>query len=537
MRTAVCVLLVALISLAPSPRAQTTSPRLLVLLVVDQMRADYLSLFKRHWLSGFRTLTTQGAVFEKAAYPYANTVTCAGHATIGTGTFPRTHGITGNLWWDAAKWTDVDCSIDTTDAGVHVSYGQPAKGGNSPHLLNAQTLGDALEAQRPGSHVVVLSLKPDTAVGLAGRSGEVVTWFDGEAASFVTSRSYAIAPHAAMSGALGRNPLSEELSRTWNLSKPPSAYVNADASPGERPPAGRDNTFPHEIADKIGSPARSAALWQRSPFSDRYLVRIAEDLMTGVGLGRDEIPDLLAIGLSALDMVGHAHGPESREVEDILINLDRTIGQLLTALDNQVGRDRYVLALSADHGVPPVPFGSRGGRLLHEDVEDRIAPIAQRRLGGTARNLVRVRLPYVYFAPGVFQRLRDEGFVDEVVAAISAHPGVSRVLVGQEVSVTSTDPVVRAAALSYVAGRSGDLIVVPKAGWVMHGRNALLVTNHGSSYEYDTRIPLILFGAGVRSGRFDTQASPADIASTFASVARVRLEKAEGRILREALRR
>jgi arylsulfatase A-like enzyme len=313
--------------------------------------------------------------------------------------------------------------------------------------------------------------------------------------------------------------------------------MNSDAAPGERVPAGRDGLFPHEIGGANGPDARSVGLWQRSPYSDQYLERLAENLIERMGLGRDDVPDLLAVGFSALDLVGHTSGPESREVEDVLAHLDATIGDLLNALDRQVGRDRYVLALTADHGIPPVPVGSRGGLLAPEDVQQRIEEVLRSR-GVAERNSVAVRVPYVYFAPDILPRLRqDRSLWQATVQAILDHPGVLRVLLPEDLRVTATDPIVRAAALSYVPGRSGDLVFVPRAGWIMQGRNAAAATTHGSSHEYDRRVPLVLIGGGIRTGRFQEEATPADIAPTLAVLTGIKLERAEGRVLREALTR
>jgi predicted AlkP superfamily pyrophosphatase or phosphodiesterase len=340
-----------------------------------------------------------------------------------------------------------------------------------------------------------------------------------------------------MADAIARNPLSKELSRTWTLLKSPDTYINSDAAPGERPPAGRDGLFPHEIGGADGPDARSVGLWQRSPFSDQYLEQLAEHLIDRMGLGRDDVPDLLAIGFSALDLVGHASGPESREVEDVLAHLDVTIGNLLNALDRQVGRDRYVLALTADHGIPPVPSPSRGGLLAPEDVQQRIEEMLRSR-GVAERNSVVVRAPYVYFAPDILPRLRqDRSLWQAIMKAVLDHPGVLRVLLPEDLRVTATDPIVRSAAFSYVPARSGDLVIVPKAGWIMQGRNVAAATNHGSSHDYDRRVPLVLIGGGIRTGRFQEEATPADIAPTLAGLTGIKLERAEGRVLREALTR
>jgi predicted AlkP superfamily pyrophosphatase or phosphodiesterase len=516
--------------------AQSATPRLLVILVVDQMRADYLTIFERHWARGFRTLVDSGAVFENAAYPFANTATCPGHTTVATGAFPRTHGITSNNWWDVARAQLVDCSIDTNAAAAHISYGRPAGLGNSAHLVAVPSIGEELRRQRPGSRVAVVSLKPDAAVGLAGHTADVVTWFDGAAGSFVTSRAYTTAPNPVVVDFLSRNPLAQELSGTWTLLKSPDSYLNRDATQGQRPPVGRDGLFPHEISGPDGPDARSVALWQQSPFTDRYLERMAATLVERLELGRDDIPDLLAIAFPALDIVGHAFGSDSREVEDVLARLDDTIGDLLVVLDRQVGRGRYVLALTADHGVTPAPSATLRGRVIVEDLQDRLEELLRSRWGAAGRGYVEVRGPYVYLSPGVRQRLRDDPpFWQSFLRTISEFPGMLRVLSPDELQASDSDPLIRAAALSYVPGRSGDLVLVAQPEWLLVGRNGVAAATHGSPHPDDQRVPLILFGSAIRAGRFNMQATPADIAPTLAHLAGITMPRAEGRVLQEAL--
>ena len=529
---------VVLASGAEPARSQAAAPRLIVVVVVDQMRADYLFEFGRHWRRGFRTLLAEGAVFENAAYPYLKTVTCAGHATIATGTFPRTHGIIDNVWWDREGAALVDCSIDPNPASAHISYGAAVASGNGPHLLRAQTLGDHLRAQRAGAKVVTLSLKPDTSVMLGGHGGEAVIWFDGPAGAFVTSGAFAQGRHPVVASFLAANPITGDMRGTWSLRNPVDTYTHPDATPGQRPPLGRDGLFPHDIAGAAGPDARSVGFWMQSPRSDRYVGRMAQWIADQLDLGTDQQPDLLAIGFSALDLVGHAFGPESREVEDILINLDDTIGSLIDELDRRVGRANYVLGLTADHGVAPIPSVSGGGWIVAEDIEDRVEDMLRERWGDApvGRHLL-VRTGQVFFAPGVSQRLRaDRALWNAVIDAIDRFPGVARVLDAAILSAASGDAAVRAAALSYVNGRSGDLVILTERNWTLGGRVVGVAATHGTMHDYDRRVPLILFGGAVRAGRMSQPATPADLAPTLSSLAGIRLPGAEGRILNEALK-
>jgi len=303
------------LSVTPSLHAQGT-PRLVVMLIVDQMRADYLQTFARHWQGGFRTLLNEGLVFDNARYPYLNTLTCAGHSTLGTGALPHTHGMVANTWWDRTSRRLVGCTNDP-DA-TDISYGRPAPIGNSGKPILVPTLADELRAQKPGARVVSLSLKARSAIGLAGHGGDAVVWFDDESGSFATSRAFASAPVPAVKAFIDAHPYEQENGSSWTLSAPADSYVMRDAGVGERPPAPWSGLFPHRLAGRNGADAQFFQLWQASPRSDAYLEGLAESLIDGLALGQRDATDFLGIGFSALDEVGHSFGPQSREIEDVL---------------------------------------------------------------------------------------------------------------------------------------------------------------------------------------------------------------------------
>jgi predicted AlkP superfamily pyrophosphatase or phosphodiesterase len=512
------------------------APRLTVILVVDQMRTDYLQTFAHRWRGGIRVLLDEGAFFEQAEYPYLNTVTCAGHATIGTGTFPHTHGMILNGWWDRERRAQVTCAGD--EEATHVTYGRRALSGSSAKRLLVNTLGDELRAQRPGARVVTLSLKPRSAIGLAGHGGDAVTWFDDAAGAFVTSRAFAAKPVKAVADFIRRNPHEAGAGQTWTLQDRPETYRFPDATVGARPPAGWTGLFPHIIAGRKGADAQFHELWQASPLSDAYLGRLAAAQMDAFALGRDDTTDFLGVSFSALDLVGHDFGPDSREVEDLLLRLDTTIGALVQALDARVGRERYTLALTSDHGVAPIPRGGESARIAVEDIRERIEETLVQQFGPRARGryVEAAVFTNIYLASDVVDRVRTTPAAYRAIErAVLEIPGVERVIRGDDLSTSATDRVIRAATLSHMPSRSGDLIVIPRASWFLGPRADAAATTHGSLHEYDRRVPLILFGAGVKPGRFRDSASPADIAPTLAHLAGVRLSGAEGRILREGL--
>lgn len=512
--------------------------RLVVIVVLDQFRSDYLTTFASHWRDGFRMLLAEGAVFARAAYPYLHTDTCAGHFTIGTGAFPRTHGMVSDLWWDREARRSVECTDD--DQSAPVSYGRTSKLGKSARRSMAPTLADELRGQRPGTRVVTLSMKARSAIGLAGRDGDAVTWFEEAAGvgSFVTSRAYSPEPVPAVRAFLARDSFENDFGKFWMLRDPRDAYRNPDAGIGERPRQPWTGLFPHEIKGTTNSRDDAVALWRGSPFSDAYLGRMALELVDAFKLGSRDATDFLGIGFSSTDTVGHPFGPASRELEDTVARQDDLLGALIRHLDARVGRQRYVLAVSADHGVSDVPVTRGASRVASDDVRERIEDILINRFGPPPANTryIVAAGDFIRFADGIFDRIRaDATLMSAIEKAVMTIPGVDRVLRRDRLSDRSADPIVRAAALTNFDGRSGDLIIVAKPNWPIGGRAVGEAGSHGSPHDYDQRVPLILFGAGIRTGRYEQAATPADIAPTLARVAGIKMSKAEGRVLTEAL--
>jgi predicted AlkP superfamily pyrophosphatase or phosphodiesterase len=504
-------------------------PRLVVVLVVDQMRAGYLQTFDRHWRGGFRTLLTEGHVFENARYPYLDTLTCTGHSTIGTGALPRTHGMVANTWWDRDRQQLVGCTNDP-DA-PDISYGRPARQGNSGKPLLVPTLADEIRAQKPGARVVSLSLKARSAIGLAGHGGDAVVWFDDDAASFATSRAFASAPVPAVKAYIDAHPYEQENGSTWALSAPADSYIMHDAGVGERPPAPWSGLFPHPLTGRNGADAQFAQLWQASPRSDIYLEGMAEWLIDNLSLGQRDTTDFLGIGFSALDEVGHSFGPESREIEDVLRQLDVTLQRLIAHLDARVGRANYILALSADHGVAPIATAPNGGRIANEDVREHVEETLTLQFGPLERGsyVASSNFTDLYLAPEIFQRLlAAPAAMAAVEQRLKSIPGIEYVLRSDHVSEKSSNPVIRSVALSYRPGRSGDFVLVPRRYWYFGGRTGG-GTTHGTLHDYDQHVPLIFFGASVRPGHDRTAVTPADIAPTLARLAGIRLTAAEGK--------
>jgi predicted AlkP superfamily pyrophosphatase or phosphodiesterase len=541
-QVAVVGLGLALLGLPAAQKPQTPSepvlpPPLIVLLVVDQMRADYVDRFQDDWTSGLRRLVTEGARFTNAAYPYLTTVTCPGHATIATGTLPYVHGIFQNTWFDRDRNLVIPCTEDSSVKAV--SYGPKAGDGASASRLLVPTLAD--ELRQRGGRVVTLSLKARSAIMLAGHGGTAVTWLAESSDQWETSSAFAPAPVPEVQAHLAANPIEADYRRPWTRALPDARYGSADDGPGENPPRGWTRTFPHVLGGSDPDPRQPGKdfyeHWERSPFADAYLGRFAAALVESMRLGQRESTDVLGVGFSSPDLIGHAFGPASHEVQDAYARLDRTIGALLDRLDTLVGPERYVVALSSDHGVAEIPDRGagphNGGRIstraIGELVEERARAVL-----GEGVYVSRVVTNDIYLRPGVYQRLmKQRGALDAIRRAIARQPGIARVFSADELrnSVSSTDRQRRAAALSYVPGRSGDLITLARPGWI----TAAAGTTHGSANPDDQRVPLVLFGAGIKGGEYSRSVSPADIAPTLAKLAGIMLPRAQGQPLSDAL--
>lgn len=551
--TMVCAGLVAPSALAQretgvtrAAQKTTNAPKLVVVLVVDQMRGDYPERFGYQWTKGLRRLMERGARFRQAAYAYMNTITCAGHSTISTGSNPATHGIILNAWWDREAGKQVSCTEDPK--AQTISYGAAAKGGHSAFRLEVPTLADELRAQPGGkTRVVTMAVKARAAIMLAGHRADAATWFDSGSGAWVTTSAFTAAPVPFVESFVKSHPVERDFGKTWTRALPESAYLFEDAAEGEKPPEGWSETFPHPLGGQSEKPdARFYRLWAESPFGDAYVGEMAAATVDALELGKGQGTDYLAISFGTLDSVGHAFGPHSHEVQDTLVRLDATIGTLLAHLDRAVGAKNYVVAFSADHGVAPIPErmvreGINAGRVVTGEVVARVEKALEPLLGA-GKHVARMTYPDLYFMPGVYAKLQaDPAAMRAVKEAISGVPGVWRIYRSEELQDAkgSGDAMMRAAALSYYPGRSGDMVVVPKPYWFFVNEAKSIpagsATTHGTSHGYDQHVPVILMGRGIKGGEYLNAASPADIAPTLAFLCGITMARADGRVLAEAL--
>jgi predicted AlkP superfamily pyrophosphatase or phosphodiesterase len=525
-----------------------TRPKLVVLLVVDQMRGDYVDKFRGQWTGGLKRLLTEGAWFRAAAYPYAATETCPGHSTISTGSFPASHGMVANAWWDREQQKMVTCTSDPNAKNAAYAGGS-TKGGDSAWRMQLPSLAEELKFESGGTtRVVTFSLKARSAITMAGHQGDAVTWIDPSGA-LVTSSVFGTAPFVEEFAK--KYPVEQDFGRTWSLWLPQTAYFYGDTAVGAATVDGWTTTFPHPLRGKEGSTSADAAFyeqWSTSPFADTYLTKLAETAVDSLGLGKSGATDFLGVSYSSVDYVGHTFGPRSREIQDILVRLDKDLGDLFTFLDKRVGAGNYVVALGADHGVAPIPVdiektGVDAGVLRLPELQARIEK-ALEPMNYTKPVVARFAGNELYFSEGVYGRLKeDPAAMKAVVNAILAMPGVAAVYRAEELG-NGTTPIAqtrKAAVLSYFAGRSGDLYVLQKPYWLMDnstdGSKLVTGTSHGTPYNYDQHVPVLFMGFGIQPGEYFEQVTPADIAPTLAALTGVTLATRDGRVLAEALKK
>jgi len=435
----------------------------------------------------------------------------------------------------------------TEDPSVtNLGYDGSGKERNSGHRLKIPTFADVMRTER-GAHVVTLSAKTRSAIMLAGHGGDAVTWMSEPVDTWLTSTAFSAAPVPAVKAFVAANPVDADFGKSWTRLLPAARYRETDDTRDERPPAGWTSTFPHVLngtAQKADASFR--VQWDISPFADAYVGRFASALVETMQLGRHTSIDVLGISFSATDRVGHKFGPQSQEIQDQLAQLDRTIGDLLDRLDALVGRNEYVVALSADHGVTPIPeqlvrAHRDAGRVRTAEIAERIESKLVPALGpGSHISILDGRDMNLYFAPGVYQKIvASPPLLSDVIKAIESSPGVRRAYRAEQLrdpqpspQSSNNDAWLRPAALSYVEGRSGDMIISLRPQWIASSEAA----THGSATTDDQRVPILLMGPGVKPGLYDQAVSPADIAPTLAKLCGITLPRAEGRPLAAALK-
>lgn len=531
-----------------SRAAEPSRPRLLVLVYFDQFRGDYLRRWHdQYGEGGFRRLVSEGAWFANCHYPYAYTVTAAGHASVATGCPPAEHGVVGNDWYERSVGKSVNCVGSDgaeqvpprTAEGDDADEKKGAKGGVSPERLLKPTIADALKLATAGrGKVVSLSLKNRGAALPGGKTPDVCCWMDGGTGQFVTSTYYTDKGGSAghlpgwVADFNAGRPAEQWRGKIWDRLRPELDYVKLsgpDDVVGESlGAAGQGRVFPHpfEPADPKAKSAYLSAIYA-SPFGNELLLAAAEAALGAENLGGDDVPDLLTLSFSSNDAVGHAWGPDSQEVLDVTLRSDQIMSRLLQALDAKVGKGGYVLVMSADHGVCPLVENSLQQGRTAERVQPAAAPKVEaflsERYGDRKKGkwVEAVSGPWVYLKREAITAAGERpAEVEKTLAGwVLEQSGVEGVYTRTALTTPGgpLDATGRMVALSFHPERCGDLYVLLRP-YCLPG-SAGTGTTHGSPWEYDTHVPLVVFGAGVKPGERADRVSPLSAAAILAKAA------------------
>ena len=502
-----------------APQPATPKPRLVVLVVFDQMRGDYPTRWKElYGAGGFERLMKEGTWYSNCHYPYGLTVTGAGHASLATGCEPYRHGIIANDWYERGEKSSVYCAkhikyrkVSSAPEPVGKEAKDPSFG--CPDRLLVPTLADAWKAASGGKgKVVALSMKDRGCVFIGGKQPDACYWFDDKTGAFVTSTYYGteVAPWVAAFNA--NKPADAWFGKDWTRMRGDidyTKYSSIDDQEGEASGEKQGRTFPHPMTGGLEQPGEKYYLaLVSSPFANELLLNFSKEALAAEQLGQDDTPDLLSISFSANDLIGHTWGPDSQEVLDVTLRTDALIAKLLNHLDEKVGKGRYLLVLSADHGVSPLPEVSRARgldavRLTPADLQTRAETFLQERFGsaraGKGKYIENLSWPMFYLNR---RFLADQGVEQETVEAALAEwlckeKGVQAAYTRRQLTsrVPGGDAIGRMLQRSFQPERAGDVIVVLRP--YCYCSKYLTGTGHGMPHPHDTHVPLMVCGAGV----------------------------------------
>ncbi len=493
----ICALAVAAL-LAAAPK----KPKLVVAIVFDQFRYDYLTRFRSEYHAGFERMLTKGAVFTNARYEHFPTVTAIGHSTFLSGATPAISGIIGNDWYDRDEGKTVTSVSDST---TQLLGGTGP--GSSPRRMLVDTLGDELKMVGP-SHVIGISLKDRAAILPAGHMADGAYWFDTKSGNFVSSTYY----FAELPGWV----------KDFNASRPADVYKGV---------TWLNRTLPD-------SPARLYSAIDASPYGNEMVEKMAERGLQAESLGKHDAPDVLAVSFSSNDYVGHAYGPDSPEVHEIAVRSDVLLEKLFHAIDQAVGLDNVIVVLTADHGVAPIPEVNAarkmpGGR-LPIGIISRTVQAAMVEKYGEGNWIVSNSEHSIYLNWTLLAEKKVDKTEAQRTAAQAAMtiPHVFRVYTRDQLmgGAALEDQVARRVMNGYYMRRGPDVEVLLEPYWIFTQTGA----THGTTFSYDAHVPVMFMGPGIKAGRYNFSIAVNDIAPTLATLLDVETPSGSvGRVLAE----
>lgn len=506
-------------------------PKLVIMIIIDQFRNDYLDRFRPYFAGRGFNLLLAGARFTDCRYDYAVTLTGPGHATLLTGAYPSRHGIIGNDWFDRSLGRPVSCVEDSNTKIVDTDKSPTDQRGASPHYLMIKTLGDEMRiASGSQSKAIAVSLKDRGAVLSGGHTANAAYWYQASSGRFVSSTYYMQALPAWVAEFNAQAPAKEYCGKAWQaLPETPGAKgkIFSQFTPSSGEPC----------------PSRRFLEWVRStPFMNELELRFALAAIRNEHLGQGAATDLLTISLSVNDYIGHEFGPDSLQVADLTLQTDRDLAAFFAEVERTVGLANVWIALSADHGVAPTPQFIREhhlglGRFSGKPLKESINAALAEQFGGE-RLIQAIGLPCVYLDQAVLKTRQIPAERAEMIVAQAALrvQGVKAAFTRAQLAngKSARDPLLRKALNSFETGRSGDVFIVLDSFAVPSDRDTS--TTHGSPWDYDAQVPLVLWGAVFKPGTYRDPVQTIDLAPTLAAALGLdQPSGAQGRPLSQAL--
>ena len=507
----------------------TDKPKLVVGIVVDQMKQDYLlRYYNKFGEDGFKRLVEKGFMARNGHYNYVPTSTGPGHSSVYTGTTPSNHGIINNAWYSPVLHRSVYCAEDTTVTGVG---GTASAGRISPRNLYATTITDELKlSTAKRSKVIAMSIKDRGSALPGGHLSDGSYWYDSNTGSFMTS-TYYMETLPDWVNNFNNQPIVENyMSQGWNTLMPIENYKESgpDDSPYERLIAGKDKpVFPYDFSKVKQEDLNS--LIRNTPYGNSILTDFALAAIESENLGNDEITDFLAVSYSSPDYIGHGFGPQSIEVQDTYLRLDRELARLFDALDTKLGAGNYTVFLTADHAV-----AENSQRMKDENF--RIANISYRNLRRSVDEMLKAKYgedKWIESGSGAIildRKLVAEKGVDivamqrDIARTAERFPGVYRAYTAHDLATQNyTEGMAKLVQNAYHAKESPDVLITLDPGWQGGGTRG---TSHGTGWTYDTHVPILFYGWGVTSGSSVRYITITDIAPTISMLLNIRLPNA-----------
>ena len=538
----VLLLLQNICSNAQKTNTELQRPKLVVGIVVDQMRWDYLYRFYNLFAAngGFKRMLTQGFSCENTMIPYTPTVTAAGHSCIYTGSVPAVDGIVGNMWYDKIKGKAVYCADDDSVTTVGA---KDAAGKMSPRSLITTTVGDELRiATNFQSKVIGISIKDRAAIFPAGRGANAAYWYDGATGNFITS-SYYMNDLPAWINAFNKRDVTDSLYKlNWNLSLPENVYhqyAGNDEEPYEEQPFGKNQKqFPYQLTSFI---KKDYGKISSTPYGNSLLESLAESVIANESMGKNTSTDFLAISFSSPDYIGHAYGPDSWEQLDDYVKLDSVLGKLFSFLDEQVGENNYTVFLTADHGVANSPGFSKihnlpGGAFNETNFVSALNQLLK--INYNASNLIRGLYEYQLVLNKEMidsLKLNQQNIIKTIIDYAETRPEIAQVFATSSINSASvTTKQKEMFQNGYFPQRSGEIQLVLKPGYVDGNGEG---TSHGVWNPYDAHIPLLWYGWGIKQGKTNRETYMTDIAATVSALLHIQMPSGcVGKVIEEVIK-